>query len=172
MFDVSKVSLGAYLCVSRLSLEGDVTTGIVINVVGDFLCIKEYFEFSFVGYCLISTRDIRGVFEYEYEDKISEIISTEKWHLIDDDMIFLSKACNWMAVFKELLNNGAFAVYELDSEEIHLGKIISYNGKSLNVICINQNFSIDRTPFQINYDDLVSITLKSNYVDVYRRFSN
>lgn len=172
MFDIKMININSYVCISRFSMDEDTTEGIAVHICKDFVCIKEYYEFSFVGYCVISINDISEVFNHEHEKIIEKIAFKNKWSDIDQELSFLQSVDDYSVFYQEVFNKGLYAAYETNTGEIHLGKIVELDSETINLECVGQNFKRDKKPFSIQCNEIVSATLKSKYVEVYSEFSS
>lgn len=172
MLEVSKINIGSYLCISRKSLGGDISEGIALGCNGEFILLKDYTDFVFGGYHLISTKDVEDIFLPSYYEKIEGIYIKEGWKELDESVSCLKSVVTWKEAATLLQSLNIDAQLEVGSDEIHLGSVISVNDFGLGIIAINCNFSRDDKPFFLRFDELVGIKIKSPYLSIYSKYSS
>ena len=169
LYNIKKLEVGRALSFRRKSEKG-ILTGLLINVIGGGVVLKQYLEFLENGYIAINNKDIEEFYRGDYEDKFQLIIEAEERNLVSSDCSFLLELSDWESIFPIIQERGMICGYETNNE-IHIGRIIGLRDGYVELICFKQNFKTEKKPFRLNVSDISAIQFETDYIQIYQKYS-
>ncbi|MFK8030599.1 MAG: hypothetical protein AB8G18_10190 [Gammaproteobacteria bacterium] len=170
MFDITEIHDNDFVTVRLITNE--TVYGVVLNHSGDYVVLKEYLDFTYLGYKFISSKFISDIKRYKPVDMLAKIVSAEKMTEVDSEYRFLSEIGSSDQLLKELQSTHRVCIFHEDGEHLTLGRLFKIAGKYLFIQRILTDFVYEKTYFRLHKHSISMIELGSEYLRVYRDYSD
>lgn len=172
MLDVSEVPMGSYINLYKKESPSIACMGFFISSSKNFICVKEFYDYVFVGYNFLSYSEVFGIELNNNHQKIGEIASQEGWHLVEENFGFIKQVSNWSQLLGKCFEDGVYISCECMDGKFFIGRVISVERENFQLIPIGVDFFYKKQPVKIIYSDIKSITVGSKYIEVYQTYGS
>ena len=169
VFDVTDIHEGDFVRVRMRTSE--TILGVVVRLDGDFLMLKEYVDFTYWGYKFVVSSYIVEVSREEPVDRLAKIVAAERMGEVADEYRFLIQLATISEFLEGIRESRRVCVFHENEDTLSLGRLVKIADGDLYIQCIDRNFRVEETPFAIPKNSVSMIEIGSEYLRIYRDYS-
>lgn len=170
MLDIIKSKVDSFVEIN--TKLGENIEGYVLSCNSDYLVIKDYYDFKFIGFKCVFYRSINSFSEKQPEEVFSKIVCDEHMNFVDGKYEYVKKTDSLSALVKEFYSRGEYIMLHLLDNSLSLGRLVSHeHDKGLRMVEINRNFEFDTSVSLHKEEELAYIEFGSEYIRTYSKYS-
>jgi len=158
--------------IRRSKLDADDLNVIPLGIGQNLVLLQNLYDFTMDGYLIIRLKDISSI-SITRSQQFTQYILKKEGILNRISKPPITSLDNWKSVLEELdiyNKNIIIECEDIEPPNFYIGKIKGINKNSIYLLYFNGAGEWDKEPTEIPYNEITSLGLESNYINVISKY--